>query len=44
MRGSGHHEPWGDESRRQQLRRVLVGLTVVLVVAVVVVLVVQLVG
>ncbi|WP_263598907.1 hypothetical protein [Cellulomonas avistercoris] len=44
MRGSGHHEPWGDESRRRQLGRVVLGLAVVLVVAAVVVLLVQLVG
>ncbi len=36
MSGHGQHEPWGDEPRHQQLRRVLLGLGVVVVVAAVV--------
>ncbi|WP_255449033.1 hypothetical protein [Cellulomonas sp. JZ18] len=31
MRGSGHHEPWGDERRTRQLARVLVWLGAVVV-------------
>lgn len=40
MSEHGQHEPWGDEPRRQQLKRVLVGLGAVVAVAAAVVLVV----
>ncbi|GIG41329.1 hypothetical protein [Cellulomonas phragmiteti] len=33
MRGRGHHEPWGEEPRHLQLRRVLLGLGGVVAVA-----------
>ena len=44
MGGHGGHEPWGDEPRRRQLRRVVLGLGAVVVLAVVVLLVVQRLG
>lgn len=42
VRGGGHHEPWGDESRNRQLQRVVSGLVVVLTAVIVAALVVQL--